>query len=110
MMMIAWMVLSKWNKLNSMATIKKLPTPTSYQHQTHPQLQQPQQITEEDLFQDGLDIEGDSLLMRFTLVFLTYASAMIVPQLHLLIALGGAITGSMTSSLYHRYFSFLRCS
>jgi len=72
----------------------KLPTPASYQNQTQ---QKQQQITEEDFFQDGLDIEGDSLLMRFTLVFLTYASAMIVPQLRLLIALGGAITGSMTS-------------
>jgi len=46
---------------------------------------------------DGMKIECDSLKMRFSLVFLTYLMAMVVPHLELLISLGGALTGSMTS-------------
>ena len=46
---------------------------------------------------DGMKIECDSLKMRFSLVFLTYFVAMVVPHLELLIALAGAITGSATS-------------
>mmetsp|Transcript_8498 Transcript_8498/g.25670 ORF Transcript_8498/g.25670 Transcript_8498/m.25670 type:complete len:340 (-) Transcript_8498:407-1426(-) len=42
-------------------------------------------------------VEGDSLPMRMTLVLSTYAAAMIVPHLRALIALAGAVTGSMTS-------------
>ena len=54
-------------------------------------------ICNEHFENDGMKIECDSLKMRFSLVFLTYFVAMVVPHLELLIALAGAITGSATS-------------
>lgn len=55
------------------------------------------QSSTEKVEDDGMIIECDSLKMRFSLVFMTYIMAMVVPHLELLISLGGALTGSLTS-------------
>jgi hypothetical protein len=52
---------------------------------------------ETDKSADELEMEGDSLFLRFSMVIATFFVAIVIPHLKSLIALAGAITGAATS-------------
>ena len=54
-------------------------------------------IDEKGKCTDELVMEGDSLLLRFSMVISTFLVAIIIPHLKSLIALAGAVTGAATS-------------